>query len=206
MNIHICLDFKWQIKMTTLCIIRHGETDWNNEGRFQGIEEIPLNNNGRKQALSCVKYLKNFEWDAIVTSPLGRAKETASIIANNLGFKTVKVIPELIERDFGRAAGLFPHERKKMFPNELFEGAETKEATRKRSMEALKIIDNMYKDKRVIVITHGGIINSIMNVLTNSEFSTKAIRIKNASITILKGSQYSWDIELFNHTESTAYK
>lgn len=206
MNIHICLDFKWQIKMTTLCIIRHGETDWNNEGRFQGIEEVPLNSNGRKQALSCVKYLKNFEWDAIVTSPLGRAKETASIIANNLGFKTVKVIPELIERDFGRAAGLLPYERKKMFPDELFEGAETKEATRKRSMEALKIIDNMYKDKRVIVVTHGGIINSIMNVLTNSEFSTKAIRIKNASLTILKGSQYSWDIELFNHTESTAYK
>lgn len=185
--------------MTTLCIIRHGITDWNLEGRFQGIEDIELNEVGKQQALDCTNYLKNFKWDAIVSSPLSRTKETARIIGNQIGINNIDIIDELIERDFGSAAGLLPQEREKKFPDGIIKDAETKEHTRLRGMEALKIIDNKYFNKSVIVITHGGIIRAILDALEYPDFFPKVI-IKNAGITILKGHDYSWNVELFNYS------
>lgn len=186
--------------MTTLCIVRHGETDWNTEGRFQGIEEIRLNEKGRQQAVDCTRYLKKFNWDVIVTSPLSRAIETANIISKEIGVQEVTVITGLIERDFGSAAGLLPEDRKNKFKDGIIPDAEPKEQTKKRSMDTLKLIDELYTDKNIIVITHGGIINSIMNVL-EPDFDFKKIKIQNASITILNGSEYNWEVGLFNYCD-----
>lgn len=65
-------------------------------------------------------------------------------------------------------------------------------------MEALKIIDNKYTDKNIIVVTHAGIINEIMCVLTDFKFDITKEKIKNCGITILKGNEDKWNIELFN--------
>lgn len=185
--------------MTTLCIIRHGETDWNTEGRFQGIEDIKLNEAGKKQALDCAKYLNIGKWNAIITSPLIRAKETADIISKAIGIEKVEVMNELIERDLGSASGLLPKERNERFPDNKIPDAEPREAIKERVTKALNDIDSKYKDQNVIVITHGGVINSIMLKLTDNEFDINQLKIKNGSITILKGHKYDWDIELFNY-------
>lgn len=187
--------------MTTICIIRHGETNWNNQWRFQGRENIELNETGRKQAFACVNYLKKEVWDIIISSPLIRAKETAKIIANKIGIKNVEIMNEFIEKDLGSATGLFPSERKKKFPDGIIPDAEPREYTRARAMEALKIIDNKYKDKNIIVVTHAGIINEIMSVLTDFKFDITKERIENGGITILKGNEGKWYIELFNSIE-----
>ena len=67
--------------VTTICLVRHGETDWNLHRRYQGWEDIPLNETGRGQAQVVALAIAGEEWDAIVASPLSRAYATAQAIA-----------------------------------------------------------------------------------------------------------------------------
>ena len=66
--------------MTKLCLVRHGETDWNSLGILQGRKDIPLNDTGILQAEECRELLKSTNWDVFITSPLKRTMETAEII------------------------------------------------------------------------------------------------------------------------------
>lgn len=70
--------------MTRFCLVRHGQTDWNLEGRYQGQSEVPLNARGQEQARRVAEKLKGQSFAAIYSSDLGRAKETADFIANVL--------------------------------------------------------------------------------------------------------------------------
>ena len=85
--------------ITKICIVRHGETDWNAQGRLQGRTDIPLNENGKVQAMKCGEFLAQNNWDAVITSPLKRARETAEIIANYMG-KSVIINEAFIENIF----------------------------------------------------------------------------------------------------------
>ena len=69
--------------MKTLYIIRHGETEWNKIGRYQGITDVPLNDNGIAQAKACANALKNVHFDRILSSDLSRALVTAETIRGN---------------------------------------------------------------------------------------------------------------------------
>lgn len=71
--------------LTTFALVRHGQTDWNAQRRLQGSTDIPLNDVGRGQARAAVAVLSGYEWDAIVSSPLSRAAETADLIAVGWG-------------------------------------------------------------------------------------------------------------------------
>ena len=86
-----------------LCV-RHGVTDWNREGRFQGLTDIPLNDEGISQAQSVARRLQNVPFDFVVSSPLSRAVKTAKIIAT-VSCKPVSVDADLIECDFGSFEG-----------------------------------------------------------------------------------------------------
>lgn len=66
--------------MTVVCLIRHGETEWNAVGKLQGRENIDLNKSGKQQVEKCGLYLRENRWDVIISSPLSRAKQTAKII------------------------------------------------------------------------------------------------------------------------------
>jgi broad specificity phosphatase PhoE len=86
-----------------LCL-RHGVTDWNRQGRFQGRTDIPLNDEGISQAQSAARRLQSVPFDRIVSSPLIRAVKTAEIIATISG-KPVTIDADLIECDFGSFEG-----------------------------------------------------------------------------------------------------
>src|ERR1035437_4138349 len=122
--------------LTTICIIRHGETDWNLSGKLQGHEDIELNNLGREQAIQLAQYFKAEPWDVIVSSPLKRAYETAQIIASHVSVSTVHVVDEIIERSYGSASGLTPEERRSRFPNGIPD-QEDFEHLRQRAMSSL---------------------------------------------------------------------
>lgn len=97
------------MQTTELFIFRHGETDWNREGRFQGHRDIPLNKEGIRQARNLVETMKRYMLDAIVTSDLLRAKATAEILNETLNLPFV-VTPELRECTLGDSEGM-PREK-----------------------------------------------------------------------------------------------
>ena len=87
-----------------LLVVRHGESEWNAVGRWQGRADPPLTMEGRRQAAAAARSLGSF--DAVVSSPLQRAAETATIIAEHLGIGPVLTEPDLMERDAGEWQGL----------------------------------------------------------------------------------------------------
>jgi uncharacterized phosphatase len=89
----------------TLAFIRHGQTDWNLNNQLQGSSDIPLNETGRQQARDAVTTLEGVDWEVIVSSPLSRARETASIIAAGLDIELGPAFDELKERDYGQGEG-----------------------------------------------------------------------------------------------------
>ena len=137
--------------MTTLLLVRHGETDWNAEGRLQGHTDRPLSYFGRRQAQQLAEELDGEELEAIYSSDLARARETAEIAGRKLGLPIV-LDPDLREKDWGTWEGLTAAERDRV----EFVGEST-EAHRDRILDALRRISERHPgDGRVLVVTHGG--------------------------------------------------
>jgi broad specificity phosphatase PhoE len=137
--------------MTTLLLVRHGETDWNAEGRLQGHTDRPLSDYGRRQARELAGELEDEELAAIYSSDLARARETAEIVGERLGLPVV-LDPDLREKDWGTWEGLNAVERDRV----EFVGEST-EAHQERILQALRRISERHpSDGRVLVVTHGG--------------------------------------------------
>jgi len=117
--------------MTTFGLIRHGMTDWNKTGRLQGQNDVALNEEGRWQAKAlALRLAREKKWDAIVSSDLSRAVETAEIIAEYTGLGPVRLESRLRERTHGRLDGTTLEERiARWGPNwhELDHGVESDE-------------------------------------------------------------------------------
>lgn len=190
-------------------LVRHGLTDWNIERRFQGIEDIPLNDTGRKQARDCGQALTSLSFVAIYASPLQRAYETATIITDKLnGYHkehgrndsvlTVKADSRLIERDFGKVSGLLPKERKVFLESGEDANMEEFEHLTERLMAAMKEYQEEYQGQNVLVVTHGGVINAILHVLSEGEIGTGKTLVANTSIAILDDEEGNLKIETYN--------
>ena len=142
--------------MTTLLLVRHGETDWNADGRLQGQTDRPLSDFGRRQARELGEQLKDDELEgekleAIYSSDLARARETAEIVGELLGVPVV-LDADLREKDWGTWEGLTAVERDRV----EFVGESTEEH-QERILRALRRISERHSgDGRVLVVTHGG--------------------------------------------------
>jgi broad specificity phosphatase PhoE len=136
--------------VTTLLLVRHGETDWNADGRLQGHTDRPLTDFGRRQARQLAEELDSEGLDAIYSSDLARARETADIVGERLELPVV-VDPDLREKDWGNWEGLTAVERDRV----EFVGEST-EAHQERILRALKRIAERHPDGHVLVVTHGG--------------------------------------------------
>ena len=146
--------------MTTLLLARHGETDWNVEGRWQGWSDPPLNENGRAQARELAEQLRSTPFDAVYSSDLLRAHETAEIVAEPHG---VPVIADagLREIDVGSWSGLTRPELAARFPNGDRPDGETREQHRDRVHEAVERIARANLGRLVLIVTHGGTMRAL---------------------------------------------
>ena len=136
--------------MTTLLLVRHGETDWNAEGRLQGHTDRPLNDYGRRQAAVLAEELAAREIAAIYASDLARARETAEIVAARFDLP-VALDVDLREKNWGSWEGLTPSER-----DRVDYVGESTEAHRERILRAVRRIGARHPGEHVIVVTHGG--------------------------------------------------
>ena len=183
-----------------ICILRHGETDWNNEKRFQGRENIPLNEAGIEQAKEAAKYLARYDWKAIISSPLSRAKTTAEIISKECGNVEIHEDADLIERDYGKLSGTVSSEREKYFPDEKTAGVEPFDLLQKRTIGALMKNIEKYEGNNIIIASHGAVINSILTYLNDNNEEIRKTRIKNAGMTMLEKTGGEIKIKFFNKT------
>jgi broad specificity phosphatase PhoE len=150
--------------VTTILLARHGETDWNREGRFQGHADPPLNRTGLDQAVELSVALMAAELAAIYSSPLRRALETAEVIAASRRLEPVTV-DGLREVDVGSWSGLTRAEIEQRFPEQYlrwldygqgWEDGETYEEMGKRAVAALLELAAAHEGERVLAVTHGG--------------------------------------------------
>ncbi|WP_294179225.1 histidine phosphatase family protein [uncultured Schumannella sp.] len=152
--------------------IRHGQTDWNLNGRLQGSSDIPLNDTGRAQAHEAAARLSEQRWDVIVSSPLQRARETAEIIAHDLGLELGPAYPGLVERDYGEVEGLSDAECRRRYPGRNYPGSESFAAVTARGRAALDQIAAEYGDREVIIVSHGSIIRYTLESIVGRQLES----------------------------------
>jgi uncharacterized phosphatase len=184
--------------LTKICLIRHGETNWNKEGKLQGREDIVLNTYGEKQALYTAQSLNQMNWNVIISSPLKRALKTAEIIKDHLILDEIIVMEEFIERDYGEISGLTKEERTMKYPNGIIPGQESREQLTFRSIEGIGMVRDRFVNQNVIIVTHGGVINSILSKLSNGEIGSGKTILKNACINQISYKNESWVIDSYN--------
>jgi len=149
--------------MTAFALVRHGETDWNRERRIQGSTDIPLNDTGRAQAAATGELMRGRQWSRIVASPLGRAAETATIIADAIGMPGPELDAAFVERNYGDAEGLTGAELDARYPEGAeVPGRETREAVAERVVAALHRLAAEHPGESIVVVAHGGVIRSVL--------------------------------------------
>lgn len=149
--------------MTDLYLVRHGETEWNRQRRIQGLTDIPLNDTGREQARLTGMLLTRRPITRVVSSPLGRARETAVIIAGELGLGEPELRDAFVERNYGAAEGLDFHEIDVRYPPEVeVPGREPREEVAARVIPALQRLAVDYPGEAIVVVSHGGAIRAAL--------------------------------------------
>lgn len=176
--------------MTTLIFVRHGQTDWNLTRRVQGSTDIPLNDTGRRQAREAAADLRA-QLDgpvALVSSDLSRARETAEIIAAELGLDAPRLYPQLQERAYGAAEGKNDQEFETLWgpwATAQVPGAETHDQLRRRALAGVR---QVVRDVRratapavasVIVVSHGGLIRELVRHATNGDLPLPGTTLPN---------------------------
>jgi probable phosphoglycerate mutase len=177
-NAYLCT-----MKMTTIFLVRHGETVDNARQIMQGQTPGELNEQGREQARQVAERLATEEIDAVVASDLRRAIQTAEYIAEPHHLPVVTT-PLLRERDWGSFTGRFiPDLRGEVWPDDI----ETEEAMMQRAHDFLKKMTATYEGKRVVAVGHGIINKAILAVYASCSMK-EVQRMMNAEVRVLTTS------------------
>ncbi len=186
-------------------LIRHGLTDWNALGRIQGHSDIPLNDEGRRQAGLLAERLvterESVQWDFIVASELSRAQETAQIIADRLHIPLLEPDQRLKERSFGQVEGLTWQEREEKWGADwetLELGQEKVEDIQARGLEFLNHTMEQYPEQNILVVSHGGFLSQLFTLLLKEAHTE---RIGNLSLTVLERTEQEWTTILYNNMQ-----
>jgi probable phosphoglycerate mutase len=154
-------------------LIRHGETDWNATGRLQGRKNSELTPLGKEQAGRLADNLRHYHFDKVISSSSKRAIQTAGILAKKLSVKNVLQHDELCEINLGPWEGRFKVQIEREYPEQFnafwyeperfaLPGAETFSQLQQRGIAATNGIAEAYKDREVLVVSHGAMIKSIL--------------------------------------------
>jgi len=201
--------------MTMIGLVRHGVTDWNQQGRAQGQRDVPLNMDGISQANKVAHRLASENWDIIYSSDLMRASATAEIIARAAGIREIHYDARLREKTHGRLDGTTVEERIELWGEnwrELDHGDEKESDMLRRSLHFLQDLLLLHPDGRVLLVSHGAWIKTLLAAL----FVDKEITfIDNTCVTVIEKHglnpsgdlrsplllQEGWDCLLFNCTK-----
>ncbi|WP_162906735.1 histidine phosphatase family protein [Algihabitans albus] len=161
----------WQPPRVPFVFLRHGETDWNRDGRLQGRRDPPLNETGRRQARQARRALMRFDFSTVFHSPLDRAYETAQLAAGGRGLPLCSV-NDLVECDFGELEGqaaqqLRPGWRAAWMAGQTLRGAETYAAFLTRAQRALEAVLRLSSDATAppLIVAHGGVYWAVQRAL-----------------------------------------
>lgn len=181
--------------MTKLGLLRHGQTDWNIDLRLQGTADIPLNSEGVAQIQKAAAALKSQSWDLILTSPLSRARHSAEIVAQELGFLEVQIDESLLERSFGIGEGLTYEQWQAQFSGlDQIPGAESMASVAKRAEKLLEDTLVRFAGKSVLAVSHGAFIRAVVNRVSRGAYPPKGERLSNASLHVLE-HQGAWTLD-----------
>ncbi len=183
--------------MTEICLVRHGQTDWNFQEIIQGREDIPLNEVGKKQAAQSALFLQNEKWDVIISSPLVRARETAQVIADAVGLGVIHLDERFMERNFGEASGKPVSEFRKKIAAGKVEGMETDEELVERCFSALQDVAKKHEGKRIIIVAHSHAIKAILTAIAPEEV-TFLTPLTNACANFITVEENKWGITRYN--------
>jgi len=158
-------------------LLRHGETNWSKDGRLQGHINIPMNEKGIRQVNAAGELLSQTGEiiDLIITSPLIRARKSAEIIADKIGYNKEDIVIEygFIERNFGLEEGLTSEERKMKFPDGRNPDIESVRDLCERAGNTIAKYINEYPDKTILLAAHSSIIKAVLSFVTKGEFPYK---------------------------------
>lgn len=191
---------------TEVVLIRHGQTRWNLEGRWQGHADSPLTEFGLNQAKALAERLSNMAFSALYSSDLGRARETAGIIARRTGHD-ILFDARLRERNVGIFQGLTLSEMQERFP-EAFEkyrlfdqdavipGGESMNQRYAVNIQCINEIAEKHRGQSVVVVTHGGVLNSMFRyVLKLPPEANRRYQIKNTAINAFLWGPNGWVLQ-----------
>ena len=153
-----------------LVLVRHGETDWNQERRLQGRTDNPLNHVGRTQARKAGRLLAADPWNVVVSSPLLRAVQTAHLIADVVRLQPTGTVPGLIEREYGSAEGLHLNGLTEPQLTAALGIGEPEQAVAWRGLAALRALAVQFPGQRIIAVAHGTLIRLTLSELTGQQY------------------------------------
>jgi 2,3-bisphosphoglycerate-dependent phosphoglycerate mutase len=192
--------------MTHFVVVRHGETEWNLAARIQGQGDSPLTAAGRAQAEAIARRLAAADpFDLLVSSDLGRARETALAIAKATGH-AVRLEPRLRERHFGAGEGFTYDEVGARYPGAFrsdgaidpdyaIPGGESRRAFHERVAHAFEALALESPDARMVVVTHGGVVGTLYRHICRIPLAEPhRIAIANASYNAVSFTAGAWQI------------
>lgn len=194
---------------TRICIIRHGETDWNVEKRIQGQTDIPLNATGHAQALAMAFHVAHYQFHAIYSSDLSRANATAQAVADRLGLE-VKQLPQLRERHYGIFQGITASEGAARYPAAYahytardidydFETGESMNAFAQRVTDALDWLVRHHEQQTIVAVSHAGLLDVIYRRATGRPLHTpRDFVIPNCALNWFRFDAHGWHLEAWD--------
>lgn len=180
-----------------LLLLRHGETQWNHEGRIQGQGLLGLNATGRRQVRKLARAVEREQPVALYTSPLLRARETAGIVGSRLGLSPIE-LPGLAEADVGDLDGLTGEETRIQFPGFLetwranpgsvtMPGGESMTQVQERAWRAVEWLHERHPKDAVAAVSHNFTIQALLCRLLGLPLDDfRRLRVELASMTILE--------------------
>lgn len=171
-----------------VCLIRHGQTDWNKKFIMQGHTDKPLNSKGRTQIQRLATKLQTVPFAAYYSSDLQRAIESAHILTQSKPM-LINTDPRLRERNYGSWEGTFGL-KYGLSPSKYKKDVESSESMRQRVFSFLQDVTQQHHGQYVLVVAHGGVIDTILRTILPHPL--KMFRIPNGSLTCIVHQEGQW--------------
>jgi len=204
------------MEATRICFVRHGETSWNAEKRIQGNIDVGLNEEGLAQAEAAAQWLSPLAIEALYSSDLQRARQTAQRLAGALQLAPI-LRPEFRERRYGLFEGLTYEQSRTRYPDvyQLFEervpdfvipyGGESLQQLHLRVSAGLRRLVDEHPGQTIAVVTHGGVLDIVNRLVRGTSLrQPRDFLIPNAGINWVSATADCWRMEAWGVTDHLA--